>query len=401
MQNLLFDDLTVAPAVPKRKGEPAEWGTYQGGKLSGLADMLPEPAEWGVLSDDVAAAGGAHPASPRKASGAREAKANGKPPAAARKRLADKLRKWADGLQREIDNALRPMTQNHTPKRGREYLKRLHAGHDLQRAQRAMRALADLADADRVPAILADVNTKARILRMTQTHADCSGGYYSYRETDRPCDIGQAAAELWKLLNPADDMAARAESKREALLRELRDSPRPGFFPTPENVGRMLIDLAYIEPEHSVLEPSAGIGSLAALCPDRDRVACVEIDRTACDLLLADGYDADRADFLTDWNPDDIPRRFDRVVMNPPFERLADIDHIQHAFRFLAPNGRLVAIVSNGTRTRTGNKATRFRQWVDEQGGEWRELPAGAFDTVDAFRRTGVACSLLILDADA
>ena len=44
----------------------------------------------------------------------------------------------------------------------------------------------------------------------------------------------------------------------------------------------------------------------------------------------------------------EVVGRFDRVVMNPPFCRGRDLDHVRHALRFVAPGGRLVAIMSAG-----------------------------------------------------
>jgi hypothetical protein len=44
--------------------------------------------------------------------------------------------------------------------------------------------------------------------------------------------------------------------------------------------------------------------------------------------------------------------KFDRVVMNPPFDHGADIKHVEHARKFLKPGGRLVAVVANGPRQR-------------------------------------------------
>ena len=38
---------------------------------------------------------------------------------------------------------------------------------------------------------------------------------------------------------------------------------------------------------------------------------------------------------------------FDRIVMNPPFSRDQDARHVNHAFSFLKPGGKLVAIVGS------------------------------------------------------
>ena len=65
-----------------------------------------------------------------------------------------------------------------------------------------------------------------------------------------------------------------------------------------------------------------------------------------------------------------ISEKADRVVMNPPFANGADIDHILHAFDFLRPGGRLVAICANGPR-----QAAQLRPLAES----WEELPAETF----------------------
>lgn len=89
--------------------------------------------------------------------------------------------------------------------------------------------------------------------------------------------------------------------------------------------------------------------------------------------------------------PEPEPRgigRFDRVVMNPPFECGADLKHIQHAFGFLKPGGRLVALCAQRDTT---------REWVEALGGVFEPLPDGSF----AEQGTGVRTALVTVDANA
>ena len=44
------------------------------------------------------------------------------------------------------------------------------------------------------------------------------------------------------------------------------------------------------------------------------------------------------------WPVDD----YDRVIMNPPFSHGRWYKHVLHAYKFLKPGGRLVAIIPNG-----------------------------------------------------
>jgi len=72
--------------------------------------------------------------------------------------------------------------------------------------------------------------------------------------------------------------------------------------------------------------------------------------------------------------------KFDRIIMNPPFERQADIDHVTTAFGLLAPGGILVTIMSTGATFRENKKTTEFREAIMEPYGTYLEhLPEGAF----------------------
>ena len=112
------------------------------------------------------------------------------------------------------------------------------------------------------------------------------------------------------------------------------------FYPTPESVAALAVELAQIGPEHTCLEPSAGQGGLADMMPST-RTICVEISDLHCQILKAKGYATVQADFLkfTSDNP------FDRIVMNPPFSEGRWHAHLQHAASMLATDGRLVAIL--------------------------------------------------------
>lgn len=171
-----------------------------------------------------------------------------------------------------------------------------------------------------------------------------------------------------------------------------------GFFPTPDTAAEMVIDAVALgrrgdEPMLSVLEPSAGTGSLARRCVAKGAVVdCVElhIDRAA-DLMGSRLYRrVVRADFLT-LKPDPA-RLYDRVVMNPPFDRERDIDHVIHALNFLKPGGQLVAIMSAGTEFRETRKSVAFRAMIEKMKGKFRDLPPGSFASV------GTYCNTIILN---
>lgn len=155
-----------------------------------------------------------------------------------------------------------------------------------------------------------------------------------------------------------------------------------GYFPTPEVIVDQLIDLAELIPGMHVLEPSAGQGAIAikALRVGA-RVDCVELlpenVRALTSAIAAARVNAtvEMIDFLT------IPpvQCYDRVIMNPPFARQADIHHVNHAMKFLKPDGILVSVMSAGVMFRTNRLTIDFKNKVDANDGEIIPLPEGSF----------------------
>lgn len=149
-----------------------------------------------------------------------------------------------------------------------------------------------------------------------------------------------------------------------------------GFFETPESLADEVASMAAwpggMVP--SILEPSAGSGNLLRAMVRRygeralyDTVA-VEIDGRHHAVLSDLAAEVHIADFLS-LTLDVMEGGFDRVVMNPPFSRQQDIDHVLHAWQFLAPGGRLVAIMSAGWTFRENRKSREFRTFITEHGG--------------------------------
>lgn len=114
------------------------------------------------------------------------------------------------------------------------------------------------------------------------------------------------------------------------------------FYPTPERLARIAVDLAEIGDGDTCLEPSAGMGGLADLMP-KDRTACVEISPMHCKVLESKGHNVTQGDFLTVTDAGSL--EFDRIVMNPPFSEGRWQAHVQHAATLVRPGGKLVAIL--------------------------------------------------------
>lgn len=211
------------------------------------------------------------------------------------------------------------------------------------------------------------------------------------------------------------EVLADGMTKEEDPLKNIKTTPARyfGFFPTPDAAAEELMRgvplLARREQERlRILEPSAGTGNLARRCikqftPEdwgynaeryRDEyrwdnaVDCIEIQPHLAHQLEAEGIYAriTCADFLqVQPDPD---RLYDRVVMNPPFDRERDIDHVVHALEFLKPDGCLVAIMSAGTEFRETRKSIAFRKLMEEMNAKFEDLPPGSFAEVGTYVNT-------------
>lgn len=174
-----------------------------------------------------------------------------------------------------------------------------------------------------------------------------------------------------------------------------------GFYPTPDAAAKIVVARVALYREKAtaplhILEPSAGTGNLARLCLsyDRERCArgsweslarnqnlidCVEIQAPLAAALREENVyrKVICGDFLA-LRPD-AANLYDRVVMNPPFDRERDIDHVMHALKFLKPDGQLVAVMSAGTEFRETRKSIAFRELMARMKADMRDLPTGSF----------------------
>ena len=162
-----------------------------------------------------------------------------------------------------------------------------------------------------------------------------------------------------------------------------------GYFPTPPAVVATLLARAGIRPGMRCLEPEAGRGAIA--CELRKAGGIVDViellDANFDDLCKVGPWnEALHGDFL-----EIVPaREYDRVVMNPPFAKQADIKHVMHALQFVKPGGRLDAVMSAGVTFRDNRLGREFRELVDDHGGEIEELPEAAFKASGTMVRTVV-----------
>jgi protein-L-isoaspartate O-methyltransferase len=186
----------------------------------------------------------------------------------------------------------------------------------------------------------------------------------------------EEAAALRPVKSP-DPLAEEFDALKATLKAGVKVVSAPQLFPTPKELAQRMVEeagLPVADPSLRILEPSAGTGAiLDQVFTHAGEIVAVEINYSLAD-ALRNKFQAVRvqcSDFL-ECNGD--LGKFDRILMNPPFANGDDIKHIQHAVKFLKPNGRLVAICAGGPR-----QNAILKTLAEDSGGIWEPLEPGTF----------------------
>lgn len=206
------------------------------------------------------------------------------------------------------------------------------------------------------------------------------------RQLDRTTYLGvnkvlEALGGKWKrgLKGHEFDYSPEAVLEEIVLSGEYTDSKKKfQFFETPKDLAVKLCDMAEITSECSAVEPSAGKGRIAdeILRRNPKELVCIEINTDMERYLKGKDYDVYYRDFL-EVDSEDISA--DRIVMNPPFTKQQDIDHVYKAYDCLNPGGVLVSVMSMSHTFRTNKKSELFREFLEQVGAEVEILPEGVF----------------------
>lgn len=193
---------------------------------------------------------------------------------------------------------------------------------------------------------------------------------------------------------------AEPERPRTTALAKTDKQRRQAFY-TPDEVAARVVERAGIERwgSRTVLEPSAGEGALvrAALRAGAEKVTAIDNDPHAIQML---GLLRDRLQFraeLTVQGDDffDVTPKptFSAVIMNPPFANAQEVEHVLQAWKWVAPGGRLVAVMSNAVQYRKDGRYGVFAKFLADNGGEIEKLPDNSFEESG----TGVATVLVTI----
>lgn len=251
-------------------------------------------------------------------------------------------------------------------------------------------------------------------------------------------------------------LGLRSKEKANDPIKELersmvgRTNDGLDFFPTPRNVVEQMIEMADLDSDMKVLEPSAGMGHIADVLKDHGiQPDVIELSDKRQELLRLKGYNVVGNDFLTfdpknrapnygdvfktaDGKYQGIMRgsgslgsnrvrlmreddgqmityfdrdelelvkmngvNYDRIIMNPPFSDRRDAAHIYHAFDLLADDGVMVAIAGEGVFFGKDKAAKEFQEWLDNVGAEVTPLDAGTFNDPSLPVTTGVKARII------
>lgn len=322
--------------------------------------------------------------------------------------IAEKCREMAKSMRGRIFELARPRPEN-TPKRQREAMARSVEARHLERTQDFLLTVTAVAEQGvHLDAMFAPyLKSKAAALGLMKTRTG-SSGYYNVHDTGEFMDQTPSAVAVRQWYERQRDPQSQEREARRAQEEKIKELERKvkfanisGFFPTPAKLADEMVKMLDLKPRMTVLEPSAGKGDLAEAVRrdvngDLVDLKCIEQNWTLHEILTEKGFNAYRGNFL-ELNPFEWPK-FDRIIMNPPYERLADIDHVRHAFKFLKPSGWISALVSASFRFRSDRKAVEFREWLESLGCCPQDLGT-PFDGDEAFRQAGVRVHLLYIEA--
>lgn len=163
-----------------------------------------------------------------------------------------------------------------------------------------------------------------------------------------------------------------------------------GFFPTPAAVVQRLIDNADLEEGMKILEPSAGQGNILEFLKEYD-VTVGELYSGNRTILEEKGYPVLFEDFMKY----EEYEKYDRIIMNPPFAKQEDIDHVNHAYKMLKKGGRLVSVMATSIQFRDNKKSKKLRELIESKG-YIEELPEESFKESG----TNVRTVIVVIDKD-
>jgi len=248
---------------------------------------------------------------------------------------------------------------------------------------------------EEVLAILSSAKVEGNVVKLTCGNLSVSKeGRKLYLEVNKALE---AIGGKWNRKAQGHVFASDPEETLDnaILTGEVTPPSKNGYFPTPKAIVMKLCDLADIQPGQTVLEPSAGQGAISTELYHRGaKVFACELLEANRKVLLGDGMPSISLFSEPDFMKLETSQTFDRVCMNPPFEKRQDVIHVRKAFDMLVPGGKLASVMSAGVKFRDDRIGREFRDFVQSQNGRIIDLPEGSFKESG----TGVNTVIVVMD---
>ena len=167
---------------------------------------------------------------------------------------------------------------------------------------------------------------------------------------------------------------SRSETK-DLRKEEFKRLKIAGYFPTPEKVIDTMLLGVKINEGDTILEPSAGSGDIANFVKKFTKnIDCVEINYKLREYLKEKNHNVIGKNI---YNIKD--KKYDWIIMNPPFEKKEDIKQVRYCFdNLLKKGGTLISVLSTGALTNSSKINVEFEKFVNENGSKF-SLPQKSF----------------------
>lgn len=188
--------------------------------------------------------------------------------------------------------------------------------------------------------------------------------------------------------DPSDYLSQLCEGEKINLKKEFQ------FFGTPPALADRLVELAELQSEYTILEPSAGQGAIVKaihrVFPELvvDCYELMDLNRSFLEKLPNTCIIG--SDFITE----EKETVYDCIIGNPPFSKNQDIDHVYEMYRCARKGGRVVSIMSNHWRLSSANKECEFLEWLAALDAKIIHIEEGAFKESG----TNISACIVVID---
>jgi hypothetical protein len=315
-------------------------------------------------------------------------------------KIAESLRKKAEILEKQAENRTSGgvFSQNWTPRRQRIMSAMLKDAEIMQSRAKTLRVLANMWQNGSVPDFMRNFRDISDFEIMNMSASD-----FNENGKKRSEKLGiKTAAQLEQVQRFIKDIQESMKTPENLIEKELREielkqraSTEFDFFPTPESIANRMILEADIQRGERILEPSAGLGHIAKLIREQypdNNLDVIEITSDRRRYLQLLGFNVLETNNFLNLIPSK-ENQYDKIIMNPPYSKKQAFKHVVHAYRLLAPGGRIVALMP----ATTENRDSEFDNIMNLYGKRSERID-NAFKGKESFHQTGVATVIVTID---